>query len=148
MNRSSQESVSSAHTYALDEQIGFILRKAHQRHRAIFSKEIGEPIAPTQFATLVSLYFEGPTSQNSLGRRTAMDSATVTGVVTRLLQRKLISKSSAPEDDRLSIIQLTDDGLTLITKLIPRALAISTATLAPLTAQEIRTLLELLSKIS
>jgi len=148
MSGSSRKSASGAHTYTLDEQIGFILRKAHQRHRAIFSKEIGEPLAPTQFATLVSLYFEGPTSQNLLGRRTAMDSATATGVVTRLLQRKLISKSSAPEDDRLSIIELTDEGRTLVTKLIPRALEISATTLEPLTAQEIRTLLALLAKIS
>lgn len=148
MSGSPRKSALGAQTYALDMQIGFILRKAHQRHRAIFSKEIGEPLAPTQFAALVSLYFEGPTSQNLLGRRTAMDSATVTGVVTRLSRRKLISRSNAPEDDRLSIIELTDEGRTLVTKLIPRALEISAITLEPLTVQEIRTLLALLAKIS
>jgi DNA-binding MarR family transcriptional regulator len=95
--------------YKLDEQIGFLLRKANQRHRTIFSKLIQEPLAPTQFATLVRLYFDGPTSQNTLGRRTAMDSATMTGVITRLLQRELVTRSIAPEDDRLSIIESQDE---------------------------------------
>lgn len=134
--------------YVLDEQIGFLLRKANQRHRAIFSKLISEALAPTQFATLVSLYFEGPTSQNLLGRKTAMDSATITGVINRLSQRKLVSKSSAPEDDRLSIIELTDLGRDLISEIIPNAIEISENTLEPLTSAEARSLIQLLKKIS
>ena len=135
-------------SYILDEQIGFLLRKANQRHRAIFSKIIGEALAPTQFATLVSLYFEGPTSQNLLGRRTAMDSATITGVINRLSQRKLVSKYSAPEDDRLSIIELSDLGQALITEIIPNAAEISENTLELLTSAEAQTLIQLLKKIS
>ena len=137
-----------SNAYELDEQIGFLLRKANQRHRAIFSKLIQEPLAPTQFATLVRLYFEGPTSQNSLGRRTAMDSATMTGVISRLLQRELVARSSAPEDDRLSIIELTDLGRNLISEIIPDGIKISQETLAPLTKAEINTLIQLLKKIS
>ncbi len=135
-------------SYVLDEQIGFLLRKANQRHRAIFSKLINEALAPTQFATLVSLYFEGPTSQNLLGRKTAMDSATITGVINRLCQRKLISKSSAPEDDRLSIVELTDLGRELISEIIPNAVEISMNTLEPLSGTEAQTLIQLLKKIS
>jgi DNA-binding MarR family transcriptional regulator len=134
--------------YKLDEQIGFLLRKANQRHRTIFSKLIQEPLAPTQFATLVRLYFDGPTSQNTLGRRTAMDSATMTGVITRLLQRELVTRSIAPEDDRLSIIELTDSGRNLISETIPNGIRITQETLAPLTEAEIKTLTRLLKKIS
>ena len=123
-------------SYVLEEQIGFLLRKANQRHRAIFSNLIDEALAPTQFATLVRLHFEGPTSQNSLGRRTAMDSATMTGVISRLLQRELVARSSAPEDDRLSIIELTDLGRNLISELIPDGVKITQETLAPLTKAE------------
>jgi DNA-binding MarR family transcriptional regulator len=134
--------------YKLDEQIGFLLRKANQRHRTIFSKLIQEPLAPTQFATLVRLYFDGPTSQNTLGRRTAMDSATMTGVISRLLQRELVTRSIAPEDDRLSIIELTDSGRNLISETIPNGIRITQETLAPLTEAEIKTLTRLLKKIS
>ncbi|RVA83955.1 MarR family transcriptional regulator, partial [Mesorhizobium sp. M7A.F.Ca.CA.001.08.2.1] len=35
--------------YLLQEQVGFILRKAHQRHVAIFAAHIGD-LTPPQFA--------------------------------------------------------------------------------------------------
>ncbi|MEY3493653.1 MAG: hypothetical protein RL413_1071, partial [Actinomycetota bacterium] len=125
-----------------------LLRKAHQRHRSIFSKSIGVRIATTQFAALASLFTDGPTSQNQLGRRTAMDSATITGVIDRLLQRGLVVTSASPDDDRLSIIDLTVEGRTLIEGLLPRGEEISADTLAPLTPQERETLVRLLEKIS
>jgi len=148
MNSPKKKPDTDSDAYELDEQIGFLLRKANQRHRAIFSNLIQEPLAPTQFATLVRLYFEGPTSQNSLGRRTAMDSATMTGVISRLLQRELVARSSAPKDDRLRIIELTDVGRKLISELIPDGIKISQKTLATLTEAEINTLIQLLKKIS
>ena len=62
--------------YVLDEQVGFILRQVWQRHSAIFSREIGTNITPTQWAALSKLAEAGPCSQNQLGRLTAMDVAT------------------------------------------------------------------------
>ncbi|MEY3341771.1 MAG: hypothetical protein RLZZ269_1682 [Actinomycetota bacterium] len=143
-----KRSTSSTSSYRLENQIGFLLRKAHQRHRSIFSKSIGVRIATTQFAALASLFTDGPTSQNQLGRRTAMDSATITGVIDRLLQRGLVVTSASPDDDRLSIIDLTVEGRTLIEGLLPRGEEISADTLAPLTPQERETLVRLLEKIS
>ena len=134
--------------YRLDDQIGFLLRKAHQRHRSIFSRSIGAKIATTQFAALASLYTDGSTSQNHLGRRTAMDSATITGVIDRLQQRGLVATSASPDDDRLSIIDLTIEGRELIEQLLPRGVEISADTLAPLSPSERETLMRLLGKIS
>ena len=134
--------------YRLEDQIGFLLRKAHQRHRSIFSQSIGVKLAPTQFAALASLYTDGPTSQNQLGRRTAMDSATVTGVIDRLAHRGLTVSSPSPDDDRLSIIDLSDEGRALVRDLLSRALDISAATVSPLTKQEVAALVRLLGKIA
>ena len=39
-------------SYILDEQIGFILRQVWQRHAAIFAREIGINLTPTQWAAL------------------------------------------------------------------------------------------------
>lgn len=144
----SKKSTQRAAAYNLDTQIGFLLRKAHQRHRGIFSKEIGLKLAPTQFATLASLYIDGETSQNQLGRRTAMDTATITGVVDRLAQRGLLAARPSPVDERLSIVSLTDEGRTLVESLLPRAESISEATLSPLSAAERATLLDLLTRIA
>ncbi len=80
--------------YRLDDQIGFILRQANQRYAALFANGIGNGLAPTQWAALVRLGETGPCPQNQLGRLTAMDAATIKGVVERLDKRGLIQRSA------------------------------------------------------
>jgi hypothetical protein len=54
--------------YLLDEQVGFLLRVAMQRHTSIFMTRMIEGLTRTQFAALAKLYEVGPCSQNELGR--------------------------------------------------------------------------------
>ena len=43
--------------YRIEEQIGYLLRRAHQRASAIFQVTIGDPnITPTQYSSLVKLH--------------------------------------------------------------------------------------------
>src|SRR5262245_432885 len=79
--------------YVLDEQVGFILRQVWQRHTAIFARDIGTNLTPTQWAALSKLAETGPCSQNQLGRLTAMDVATIKGVIDRLTARGLTETS-------------------------------------------------------
>ena len=70
--------------YQLDEQVGFLLRVAMQRHSTIFTSEITGNLTAPQFSALVKLLQEGPLSQNHLGRLIYLDVATIKGVVERL----------------------------------------------------------------
>ncbi len=67
--------------YVLEDQFGFILRRVNQRHTGIFADHIGAALTTTQFATLAKLSEMGSCTQNLLGRHTAMDAATIKGVV-------------------------------------------------------------------
>ncbi|MGY3359691.1 DNA-binding MarR family transcriptional regulator [Bradyrhizobium sp. GM0.4] len=131
----------------LDEQVGFILRQVWQRHSAIFSREIGTNITPTQWAALSKLAEAGPCSQNQLGRLTAMDVATIKGVIDRLTARGLTETSQDPEDGRRLLVSLTRAGQQLAEKVAPNALAITRETLAPLEAKEREMLMALLNKL-
>ena len=133
--------------YVLDEQIGFILRQVWQRHAMIFARDIGINLTPTQWAALAKLQETGPCSQNQLGRLTAMDVATIKGVIDRLTARGLTETSSDPEDGRRLLVSLTKAGQQLAEKAAPNALAISRETLAPLDAREREVLLGLLGKL-
>ena len=133
--------------YILDEQIGFILRQVWQRHATIFAREIGINLTPTQWAALAKLTETGPCSQNQLGRLTAMDVATIKGVIDRLTARGLTETSADPEDGRRLLVSLTRAGQQMAEKAAPNALAISKETLAPLDAKERETLVALLSKL-
>src|SRR5205085_6647400 len=131
--------------YVLDEQIGFILRQVWQRHAAIFSREIGINLTPPQWAALAKLNETGPCSQNQLGRLTAMDIATIKGVIDRLTARGLTETSPDPADRRRLLVSLTRAGQQLAEKARPNALEITRETLAPLDAKEREMLVALLT---
>jgi len=133
--------------YRLQEQIGFVLRKANQRHLAIFSARIGD-LTPPQFAALAKLAEVGETSQNQLGSLIAMDAATVKGVIDRLKARGLVEIGKDGADKRRLLVSLTAEGRDLIERLVPLAAAITGETLAPLTRREATTLLRLLGRIA
>jgi DNA-binding MarR family transcriptional regulator len=134
--------------YILEDQIGFLLRTANQRHRSIFNREVANAIAPAQFSTLAKLYELGPVSQNQLGRLIALDSATIKGVVNRLVEAGYVNSECSESDARLRMIDLTDQGRKRIRDLLPVAARITEATLAPLSEREAVTLHKLLRKIS
>src|SRR3979411_2958089 len=133
--------------YVLEDQIGFILRQAWQRPPTICAREIGINLTPTQWAALAKLTETGPCSQNQLGRLTAMDVATIKGVIDRLTARGVTETSPDPEDGRRLLVSLTRAGQQMAEKAAPNALAISRETLAPLDAKEREMLVALLSKL-
>lgn len=137
----------SGKPYALDEQVGFLLRQAHQRHTAIFAARMIGELTPTQFAAMARLHAEGPVSQNQLGRLTAMDVATIKGVVDRLIARGLVATSPDAADARRRVVALTDVGHELILRALPVAAAITAETLEPLAADEQASLLAQLGRL-
>lgn len=134
--------------YRLDDQIGYLLRLANQRHTTIFQEHTLQNLTPTQFSVMVRLEAEGKSSQNRLGRLAAMDVATIKGVVDRLRERGLAVSEPDPDDRRRSVISLTDEGRALLARMRPVGLAISEQTLAPLNPAERRTLLRLIAKLT
>ena len=134
--------------YRIEEQVGYLLRRAHQRASAIFQVSIGDPnITPTQYSSMVKLHEYTELSQNHLGRLVGMDKATMQGVVRRLKERRLVDSRPDPGDARRTLLSLTTEGQRMVNKLQVNGPAVSRETLKPLNVQEQRQLLELLSRI-
>ena len=134
--------------YVLEDQVGHLLRRAHQRASAIFQARMAEGLTPQQYAALVKIRDLGGVSQNRLGRAVAMDPATCQGVVRRLVAKGLVARSDDPDDRRRSLLSLTEDGETLTRTLIPLGRRISAKTLEPMSADEQQTFLRLLKKLT
>lgn len=134
--------------YRLDDQVGFLLRLANQRHVALFQAMQPMDLTPTQFAALMRLAELGQSSQNLLGRRTGMDSATIKGVVDRLVLRGLVCHDDDPDDRRRTVLRLTSGGQSVADELSGIGLAVTEATLAPLCPAERATFLGLLAKLT
>jgi len=135
--------------YAVEEQVGFLLRRAHQRHTAIFQDGMAAAdLTPTQFTALVKIVELGRVTQNHLGRLAAMDPATIQGVVRRLTGRGLVHRMPDPLDRRAAVLIPTDSGTALATEAVQHGQRITEATLAPLAPAERDHLLALLRRLA
>jgi len=132
--------------YHLDDQVGFLLRRASQRHLSVFAELIPE-LTTTQFAAIAKLAEEGPMSQNQLGRMTAMDAATIKGVVGRLVGRRLVVTSASVEDRRRLIVDLTPEGRALFERVRAQGFEATRQTLAPLSAADRQRFMALLRQL-
>jgi MarR family transcriptional regulator, lower aerobic nicotinate degradation pathway regulator len=133
--------------YILDDQVGFILRQAQQRHTNIFASLMIEELTPTQWAVIAKLRECGPCSQNLLGRQTAMDAATIKGVIDRLTKRGFTATAADPADGRRLLVALTDEGAAVFARGAPIAARITAATLEPLSEKERETFVALLRRL-
>jgi DNA-binding MarR family transcriptional regulator len=134
--------------YVLDDQIGFLLRVAMQRHTAIFTSQMLEGLTQTQFASLAKLYEVGPCSQNHLGRLIYLDAATIKGVVDRLSARGLVIAANDPNDRRRRAVTLTEQGRKVTEEALKVAAKITADTLVPLSEEERETVSRLLNRLS
>lgn len=134
--------------YLLDEQVGFLMRIAMQRHTSLFAARMVESLTPTQFAALAKLYDVGPCSQNHLGRLIHLDAATIKGVVDRLCARGFVSALNDPNDRRRRSVTLTERGRKVTEAAMAIAVDITNETLAPLSGDEQRSMMNLLKKLA
>ena len=132
--------------YVLEDQIGFQLRLAIQRHTAIFFANM--VLTQTQFATVVKLNEVGPCSQNHLARLVALDAATINGVLDRLRKRGYISTEPDLRDARQRVISITTAGRRVVQRAVIVAKKVTEETLWSLSAAERAQLSRLLAKIS
>lgn len=136
-----------AAAYVLEDQVGFILRQVQQRHASIFVTHFNNDLTPTQWAVIAKLAEIGEVSQNLLGRHTAMDVATIKGVVERLVKRGLVRTQPDSVDRRRLSISLSDSGRACFEEHATDAFTVTDETLEPLDVEERRQLLWLLKKI-
>lgn len=130
----------------LDRQVGFLLRRATQRHLAIFAAHI-PGLTPRQFAVLARLCEQGPQSQNALGRATAMDAATIKGVADRLRAKGLVAGMRDSEDRRRVVLAATEAGRETFEAARGPAHRISAETLSPLAPEEREAFLDMLARL-
>lgn len=134
--------------YRLDDQVGYILRLVSQRHSAIFQSGDVHGLTATQFAALIRIDEKGTCSQNQLGRLSAMDAATIKGVVDRLAKKGLVAFAPDPRDKRRTMISLTKKAMGIMPDLHAGGHRITAKTLACLTSKEQDTLLKILGKLT
>ncbi len=135
--------------YHFTDQIGHLLRRAYQRHVAIFKETVPDSqLTAAQFVVLCSVRDRATCGVPEIVQATAIDEPSVRGIVERLKWRELLSADHEPGDARLMQISLTSAGRALVEQTVPIAEQISELTFGGLEQSERATLTRLLRKIS
>ena len=94
-----------------DECIFFQLAKAGQLGARFWGQKVSDlSITPVQAMVLRFLYDQDQITSIDLGKKTELDSATLTGVIDRLENAGLIDRKDNPHDRRSIQIYLTEKG--------------------------------------
>lgn len=98
----------------LDDQICFRLyvasREVIKKYKPILENH---NLTYTQYLTMLVLWEERKISVKKIGERLHLDSGTLTPLLKKIEQMGLIIKYRDPNDDRVVIVELTDQGLDL-----------------------------------
>ncbi|RYY48227.1 MAG: MarR family transcriptional regulator, partial [Comamonadaceae bacterium] len=108
--------------YDFAGQVGHLMRRAYQRHVAIFQEVIPDSrLTGAQFSVLCALRDRGPSSLSEICKATAIDQATVRGIIERLKARGLVGTSADALDRRKVIVAVEPEGARLVEEIIPIA---------------------------
>jgi DNA-binding MarR family transcriptional regulator len=126
----------------------YLARRFHQICLGVLS-EVAEPesLSPVEYGMLVSLDDSPGIDQRTLAERIGIDTVSAHQSVGRLETRGLINQTVDPDDRRARRLTLTARGLRLRQRLRPKIAVAHARIMAPLSARERKTLIELLGRV-
>ena len=100
---------------------GFLVRRLHQIHMAIFLKECAaEQVTPIQWGILTIVKSQPGVGQVELAEELGLDRSNVANVVDRLTRRGVLKQTVSKLDRRKRSIAITPKGVTLMARFSPR----------------------------
>lgn len=113
----------TAHPWsALASRPGFLIRRLHQIHLALFAEECAAfGVTPVQFSLLSVLAAQPDLDQATLAFAVGVDRATTANVVARLETRGLLRRRPGATDKRVKKVELTTAGQRLLARIDPYA---------------------------
>ena len=127
---------------------GHLLRRTFQAHDAIFARETaGYDITSPQLATLTAISLWPGIELTRLTGIIGYDGATLSGLVNRLIAKKLVRRVVGKQDRRTRQLFLTARGVDVLAHVTPAAADAMDVLLAPLNAAERELFLQMMERI-
>lgn len=97
---------------------GFLIRRLHQIHCALFLEETKEfNVTPVQYSMLSVLKEYGEMDQLTLALRVGLERTSVAEVIPRLEERGLLERRVNTQDKRMKLVKLSSKGRYLLKKM-------------------------------
>jgi|SRR5882724_1284201 len=134
--------------WPLSERPGFLLRRLHQIHVALFAGKCARfDVTPVQYSLMSALSLRVSADQTTLASDVALDRTTVTGALKRLQKRGLVERAASRKDRRARECRLTPAGARVLVKMELPARHAHHATIAALSAKEQASLITLMGRL-
>jgi DNA-binding MarR family transcriptional regulator len=135
-------------TWPLEERPGYLIRRLHQIHVALFQEKCAAfEITPLQYSLLTALEKRGIADQTTLAIDIALDRTTTTGALKRLQSRGFVDRATARHDRRSQACRLTRAGVTLLGRMEKAARQAHLETVADLGKTDQKRLVAMMQKI-
>lgn len=97
------------------ENIVFLIAKAHQRSQAVLKGYLQSfGLTPMQCLFMEALWEEDGLSVGEIGRRILLDTATLAGILERMVTAGWVRREADPQDGRVSRVYLTEKALDAV----------------------------------
>jgi DNA-binding MarR family transcriptional regulator len=112
---------------------GFLIRRLHQIHLALFAEECGRfGVTPVQFSLLSVVAGQPGLDQSTLALEVGVDRATTANVLARLEANGLLRRDRDDTDSRVKLVFLTTTGRRMLARMDDPARRAHERTLASL----------------
>lgn len=126
-----------ARDWQLEGGVGFLIRLLEARYDGLYQSMTRQSdITPRQFGVLMALYQMGPLTPSVLADRISCDRNTLSEMLKRMVERRLVSKKNHPDDRRSLQVQITAKGEEALLAVVPVAAELQTIMLAPLRKED------------
>lgn len=115
---------------------GHFIRRLQQVAVRLFAEAAGAQMTPVQYAALSAVAQRPGAGQAALAALIGYDRATIGGVIDRLEQKGWIARSGSPDDRRLNLLALTEEGRAALEAATPAVLAAQEKIFEPLDEDE------------
>ncbi|HQT62888.1 MAG: MarR family transcriptional regulator [Acidocella sp. 20-57-95] len=133
---------------ALAERPGFLIRRMHQIHLALFAEECAAfDITPVQYSIMTVADSQPGLDQAQLAYEVGVDRATLANVVARLETKGLLRRRPSVSDKRVKLVSLSSRGAALLEKMLLPVQRAHDRTIAALPPKDRETFMALLMRL-
>jgi DNA-binding MarR family transcriptional regulator len=132
----------------LAERPGFLIRRLHQIHLALFAEECtGFDVTPVQYGILSVVARRAGMDQSQISEEAGVDRATLASVVARLEAAGLLKRITSRLDRRQKLLSLTTLGRLILSRMQEPVARAHARTIAALSAPEQEIFMSLLATL-
>ena len=119
--------------FDLTQVASHLLRRAHFRAEGLFAQAFPEEdLTPRQKALLITVHQNPGATQSRIAELIALDRNSFAEMIARMTAKGYVRRTRSAQDARAYALEITDEGMALLARVLPRDAEVEAEVLAPI----------------